>query len=396
MHVALVSPAWPPSQFSNGIVTYVAGLQRGLMAQGHRVTILTPELGVGDFGADVRLVPPPVSRSLASRLRGAWRRGGASEDTYAQRLVRAVGELHEHAPLDILEMEETFGVCGDVASALSMPVVAKLHGPAFLDLVGDARSTPFAHSRIDAERAGLRKVRFITSPAAHTLEATLVEYGLTPQQSEVIANPMEFDDQAGVWSAACSEPATILFVGRFDKRKGGDLALLLLKTLLPQRPDTRLVFIGPNYGWPGEAGKTVKFADFAAACLTPSEREQVVYLDQMPRSDVFAWRQRATLTLVLSRWDNQPNTALEAMMQGCPVVAVAAGGVPEIIEAGRTGLLAKPGDLGELAAQCLRIIDEPQFGGRLGTNARNDVRARHAPDLIAKQTAAFYQRCLAG
>jgi len=399
MHIALVSPAWPPGRVSNGIVTYVAGLQRGLVALGHRVSVITPQLSAAaasdDESGHVYQIPPERPKTISTRLERFLRPGTPSPDLYAQRLIRTVNALHEREPLDIIEMEETFGICGDLAAAVSIPVVAKLHGPAFLDLVGEARDTPFAVSRIETERVGLRRVQFITSPASSTLEAAVAEYRLHPKQMQVIFNPMEFDDRAGPWNAETCEPETLLFVGRFDQRKGGDVALLLLQALLKKRPQLRLVFIGPNRGWVTHDGRTVKFDDFAAQALTPAERERVRYLDQLPREQVFAWRQRATLTLVLSCWDNQPNTALEAMMQGCPVVALATGGVPEIIEHERTGLLAAAGNLNELAAQCLRVLDDSELRRRLGTHARECIRQRHAPDHIATETAAFYARCLA-
>src|SRR4029453_13737933 len=50
-----------------------------------------------------------------------------------------------------------------------------------------------------------------------------------------------------------------------------------------------------------------------------------------------------------------PNTALEAMLQGAPVVAVRAGGVDELIADGSTGRLARAGDIDDLASQIMAV-----------------------------------------
>src|SRR5581483_6367228 len=48
LSIGLVSPAWPPDAYPNGIVSYVAALAEGLRALGHRVTILVPWPAPGD------------------------------------------------------------------------------------------------------------------------------------------------------------------------------------------------------------------------------------------------------------------------------------------------------------------------------------------------------------
>ena len=68
--------------------------------------------------------------------------------------------------------------------------------------------------------------------------------------------------------------------------------------------------------------------------------------------------------------DNLPQTGLEAMACGTPVVGFAAGGIPDFVWPEQTGLLAKTGDMADLASQIQRLLDEPAFIPAMGARAR--------------------------
>ncbi len=71
---------------------------------------------------------------------------------------------------------------------------------------------------------------------------------------------------------------------------------------------------------------------------------------------------------------------VEAMQAGTPVVGTAAGGVPEIICDGDTGLLVPPGDPGALADALQRLFEDVNLRTRMAAQARRDARARFAVD----------------
>jgi glycosyltransferase involved in cell wall biosynthesis len=78
----------------------------------------------------------------------------------------------------------------------------------------------------------------------------------------------------------------------------------------------------------------------------------------------------ADFTVVPSIWaDPCPATAVEALGVGKPVVATATGGLPDIVEHERTGLLVPPDDESALAAALQRMIDDRALRERLGTRA---------------------------
>jgi glycosyltransferase involved in cell wall biosynthesis len=79
----------------------------------------------------------------------------------------------------------------------------------------------------------------------------------------------------------------------------------------------------------------------------------------------------ADLVVVPSREDNQPQVGLEAMACGTPVVAFNAGGIPEYVHHGKTGLLASVGNEEELAKQISWMVGNGKAREEMGVNARS-------------------------
>src|SRR5579872_2977009 len=115
MHVAFWCPAWPLKQFQNGIVTYVHWMKCELERRGHRVSVFTNSaLGSKDDGVH------QVAPSLTTRL--LWRIRRIRKAAWQQLIFRAYDEsaraiqlLHRHYPIEVLEMEESFGWFAELA-----------------------------------------------------------------------------------------------------------------------------------------------------------------------------------------------------------------------------------------------------------------------------------------
>jgi glycosyltransferase involved in cell wall biosynthesis len=86
--------------------------------------------------------------------------------------------------------------------------------------------------------------------------------------------------------------------------------------------------------------------------------------------------------------DGLPNTLLEAMGTGRPVVASRVAGVPDVLTDGEHGLTVPERDPAALAAAIVRLLDDPALAGRLGAAARQ--RIEH--ELTWEHTAARFER----
>lgn len=86
-----------------------------------------------------------------------------------------------------------------------------------------------------------------------------------------------------------------------------------------------------------------------------------------------------------------PNVLLECMAGGVPIVATAVGGLPEVVQDGRTGTLARPGDAGDLAARLSQLADDPVQRRRLAAEARRLIERDFSWDAVAQRMADVYR-----
>ena len=108
------------------------------------------------------------------------------------------------------------------------------------------------------------------------------------------------------------------------------------------------------------------------------------------RDDVVGALEAADLFVLPSRSEAFPNGVLEAMAAGLPVVACAVGGLPELVNEGKTGLLVPPEDPQALAAATSSLIDDPQRAWTLGQAGRELVEAHYSFDKMTRSFEQLY------
>jgi len=100
--------------------------------------------------------------------------------------------------------------------------------------------------------------------------------------------------------------------------------------------------------------------------------------------------QQAVALVVSSRDETFGLAALEAMLHGLPVVATAAGGLPELIAHGETGLLSPPGDVAALVDHAAALAADPTLAQRFGRAAATTARRQHLWDTALPRLLAVY------
>jgi L-malate glycosyltransferase len=111
------------------------------------------------------------------------------------------------------------------------------------------------------------------------------------------------------------------------------------------------------------------------------------------REDVPQLLAAADVFVLPSRSEAFPNGAIEAMAAGLPVVASSVGGLLDLIEPERTGLLVAPENPDALATALRRIFTDRAFAARLGRSARAHVHQRYS---FERMVASFEELYLAG
>lgn len=397
LKVAFLTPAWPVDAAANGIVTYVDTIAAGLRRQGHTVCILSADSIDAGSEADVYRVGREELSALARIRDGLTFRinpAGALREKFSRALVKAARRAIAERGMQLLEMEESFGWVELVKPHLPIPVVVRLHGPHFANgPVSGVPADATFHQRVRDEGVGIAAADGVSSPSRDILDQTRAYYGLALTGAALIPYPVPVVSAESRWSLAECDRSRLLFVGRFDRHKGGDVVIDAFRKVAQRFPQIRLCFAGPDHGLTDDRGQCWTLAKYLAE-RAPDVAGRVDWLGRQPNSSLAELRRKAFATIVGSRYETFGIVVLEAMAYGCPLAATQTGGIAEIIEDGVNGVMARPGDPGDLAAAILRLLEAPEFAAKLGRRAAEDAARRYHPDMIAQETALFHQSVL--
>jgi glycosyltransferase involved in cell wall biosynthesis len=222
--------------------------------------------------------------------------------------------------------------------------------------------------------------RAMVAPYAGGRPVAVIPYGVPLPEGDARTGTRGEPD-AG---AASHGPPRILFVGRLVARKGVDRLLEGLATIADREWRLEIVGFGPERD-PLER---------RAGELGLSGR--VEFLGRVSSDALVAAYRRATCFVLPATLDERADTEglgvvlLEAMSYGVPVVATRMGGIVDIVENGRTGVLVED-EPAELARGVASILDDPERARALGSAGRASVRERFGWDSIVDRLDAVYR-----
>lgn len=188
---------------------------------------------------------------------------------------------------------------------------------------------------------------------------------LTEKQVVVLPNAIELPEEIGDKAAEDQgyRPITFIFLGRMGQRKGVFDLVTAFSQISPElKAKTKLILAGD-----GEVEKV---------------RQLVKNLNLTEITTIFDWvdtQQRNALlkqadAFVLPSYnEGLPMALLEAMSWGLPAIATPVGGIPEVVKSYQNGLLVNPGDIEQLSAAIVSLVEDETLRLFLGKMARKDV-----------------------
>jgi L-malate glycosyltransferase len=162
----------------------------------------------------------------------------------------------------------------------------------------------------------------------------------------------------------------VITVANLRPEKAHDVLIDAASRVVGCFPDARFEFVGAG---PEEArlSDTVRRRGLSDIVTFSGRADDVAA--RLESADIFA---------LPSRTEAFPNALLEAMAAGLPVIATGVGGIPEIVDEGRTGFLVAPGDAHALADRLCGLMADGDLGARMGAAARLAVGARFSFDRM--------------
>jgi glycosyltransferase involved in cell wall biosynthesis len=363
MNVLIVSGIWPPDV--GGPASHAPEVADYLLARGHAVEVVTT--------AD----RPPEPRAYPVRAVPRHHPPGV-------RHYRGAALVHHRArEADLVYTTGMFGRSALGASVARKPFVVKLTAdPAYErarrrrlfagsleDFQGGGGGLRVAALRV-ARDAELRRAAHILCPSEY-LRKLAILWGLAPDRVSVLPNPVPMlpplGDRGELRRSFGLDGATLAFAGRMTRQKALPVAL----EALAQADGVSLVLAGE--------GDEQAAVERRARELGLDDR--VRFLGPQPRERVLELFRAADAALLSSSWENFPHAVVEALAVGAPVIATRTGGVAEVVEHERNGLLVEPGDAEALGAAIRRFFGDPKLRERLAATAAPSV-ADYAPERI--------------
>lgn len=338
-----------------------------------------------------KIATPLVGKAL---LRAIRRVPQSQHTTFALvwKLARVLTEMEGTCGLDLVEMEESFGAAWLLQELIAVPVVVRLHGPWFvngaaLGLPVDARF----RKRAAVERRCITEAAGLTSPSRDLLERVRREYDMALANAAVIPNSAPRIRSEQRWSLQGCNKKSILFVGRFDRHKGGDIVIDGFREVAEVLPDVTLTFVGPDRGFRDDAGNTLDIQSYIERRVPPAVRARLHVRGPLPAEEIEKLRREAFVTVVASRYENFSLALLESLSFGCPTVASDVGGNVEILLTDTTGLLFAAGAPWALAAKILEMFRNPERAAQYGAQGAKDMANRLSPESVARATIDYYE-----
>lgn len=168
--------------------------------------------------------------------------------------------------------------------------------------------------------------------------------------------------------------------------KGQMVLLEAAIEILKQQPQLLFVCIGYSRQY-------VEFEQQLRERIAAEGLADRFFLRQYPHAIGDVW-QVIDLFVHPSMFDSLPLAVIEAMATAKPIVATRIGGIPEVIEHERTGLLVPPNDPAAIAAAVLRLLNEPKLASQLGRAAQGRHQAELTPEVMARKLEAIYRQVL--
>jgi len=202
------------------------------------------------------------------------------------------------------------------------------------------------------------------------------------------AEPGATDERVPL-SRGPGEPLEILFVGRLVERKGVEYLVRAVAELRRTRP-AHLTVVGEGQ-WEPRIREAVRECE---------GEEWVSFTGRVPAADLRALYAGADVFVLPAVVDRKGDTEglgvvlLEALRFGRPVVASAVGGIPDIVEDGRTGWLVPPGDVKALAGALERVAADPEAARKTAARGRAVTLERFSWDIILTGLTACYRNAI--
>ncbi len=397
MRLCLVSRELAPFQEGES-AAYVSQACRALVRAGHEVHVLTAaHPGLERASALYPGVRVHVAECDSGPGQGACRNEPMRHALAVQHTLQA---LHARHPFDFIEFAAPWGegafalrarrTLGAFGSAV---LAVRLHTPT----VEHHEANRVAALDLDVaftehqEAQALREAELLLSPTRALLEKVTRRLGLR-QPSAVLPSPFFAEASGARPTTPRREPtgrARILHVGPLEYGKGLHLLIEAGQRLLEKQLDVELYFIGGDTRT-GPFGQSMR--SWLERRVPEAWRNRFHFEPARPRAELLPALREAAVCCFPAPGESVPDECLEAMAEGAFVIGGDAGGLGELLEDGRSGLLFPSGDVARLAETLERALKDEALQRAVRQAAPERIATHRAPERYVTELERTLER----
>jgi glycosyltransferase involved in cell wall biosynthesis len=270
------------------------------------------------------------------------------------------------------------------------PYVVKLHTPhVILRAYYSYKEAPYEQRGIELlEAKSIKRATGISSPSIYLAGEIEKITSIAHERIRYVPNFIDTNAYAPGSNSSEKQSLSVLYVGRLEGLKGAVVFAQAIPIIARAFPQANFIFLGVD--------RTAKSGQ--------SQRVELEYLFKLENlqdrvkfhghasSEVFlSFYHQATIFVLPSLFENSPYTLLEAMACGKACVVSRAGGMPEMLMDGESGLFFEPGDPKDLAEKVIGLLQNPERRRSMGLAAREHVKQEYGLDVGTEKTLAFYK-----
>lgn len=375
---------------AGGLSTHVTTLKAGLEARGHEVDVLSISDVPGWQSKFIARGPSFVLNKVKKGKGILWSRKAR------QNMLKTLIEKNKHKQYDIINAQDVFATFASLESGI--PTVSTVHGYMAFEAVSAGsveENSEEAKFLQEMEKKAYSQTRKVITVDQRIKDYVKKQAGV---EGTAIRNFIDIHDfKPAVEKKAelrkkhgFSEDDLVFFVPRrLTKKNGVIYPTLAFPKVLEKFPNAKLVYAGM-----GEA-----FEELKALVAEKGLENQVTLLGAIPHKQVKDFFALADVVLVPSIHsagveEATSISALEAMGSGIPLIACAVGGLKEIVDHEKDGLLVEERNVGELEDAMIYLLENPETGAELAKKARQKIEDEYSHLAAAEKYEQIYLSAL--
>lgn len=384
-----ITSSYPPMPAA-GISRFMSELAPALALTGHDVRVLTRTDDVARIDWEDGVWVHRIAADRSGLIEGVL----PHVDAFATSVVDEVDRISPWLPVDAV-----YGPAWDleslgIARATDLPLTVMLATPARVAAaqagwLEDPSIAAQIRTMFELEAELFRsadRVHAISHDIRSTIESLYGDGRVVLEDSRTVVAPLGMVDRA-LHPRLERDDRAVTFVGRLERRKGIDVFLEALPSVLESSPDLEIRIAGsdPAAGTGRSIAEAWRRANSGAPWF-----ERVSFLSEVDDDTLHQLYATSAVVVFPSRYESFGLVVVEAMMHGAAIVASDVGGMAEVARNGVDALLVPPGDPLMLARAITQLVHDPARRAELGAMARR----RFESDFRIERAAAAVDEIL--